>query len=192
MDFLIRWIYVKKKICVPKSMFHGGAARHYHVNWIFNHERDGYYTSTKNTGMSTTQSCVQAELKSYFHLSEKAHIQPASFCCCWPHFWNIGQNTDIDFWYRSWSNNEPLIFPNILTFLNQFFQSHLLCIGRHGHSSAHQSCMWLCLGWTLGNPKTWVSWNENIKTVCGEKDLLKDTKCINHILKSSTQYWKYS
>ena len=98
LDFLIRWIYVKKKICVPKSMFHGGAARHYHVNWIFNHERDGYYTSAKNTGMLTTQSCVQVELKSYFHLSEKAQIQPARFFCCWPHFWNIGQNTDIDFW----------------------------------------------------------------------------------------------
>ena len=147
---------------MPKSMFHGGAARHYHVNWIFNHERDGYYTSAKNTGMLTTQSCVQAELKSYFHLSEKAHIQPACFFVVDHIFEILGKILILTFDYRSWSNNEPLVFPNILTFLTQFFQSHLLCIGRHGHSSAHQSCMWLCLDWTLAIPKTWVSWNKNV------------------------------
>ena len=51
-------------------------------------------------------------------------------------------------------------FADILPHYHFF---HLLYIGRRGHSSARQSCRWLCLGWTLAIPRTWVSWKMTLK-----------------------------
>ena len=35
--------------CPPRDSLSEWAGEHYHVNWIFNNERDGYYTSDRNT-----------------------------------------------------------------------------------------------------------------------------------------------
>ena len=105
----------------------------------------------------------------YLHLSDDARIQPARFFgtifmkyCAKYRYWlsTTDHGVTMSRWYSQYFD-----FPHSILTKSP---SYLLCIGRHGHSSAHRSCMWLCLDWTLAIPKTWVSWNKNIKQVCGE------------------------
>ena len=68
--------------------------------------------------------CLQVELKSIFAFIRRCAHSTCSFF--WDHIYEILCKIPIlTFDYRSWSNNEPLIFPNILTFETQFLQSHL-------------------------------------------------------------------
>ena len=78
--------------------------------------------------------------------------------------WNIGQtNNELKV------NNEIpcrqyfAFFTHFHLLYILFKLANLLYSGRRARSWAHQSCMWLCLGWTLEIPRTWENWKRLIE-----------------------------